>query len=473
MLFNSLTFLAFLVVVLVVYPRLRHRGQNIFLLVASYYFYGSWDWRFTSLLAISTVVDYFVGLRLQRTADPGSRKHLMALSVLVNLGILGFFKYFNFFVDSGARLLAGFGFDPNLPALRIVLPVGISFYTFQTMSYTLDIYRRRFEPTRDFIDFALFVSFFPQLVAGPIERARVLLPQIAKPRRYDPVQVREGISLILLGFFMKIAIADVMAPIVNRTFSAPEGLSAGALLSGLYAFSFQIYGDFSGYSNIARGVAKLLGFELMINFEAPYLSRSITEFWRRWHISLSSWLRDYLYISLGGNRFGPLVTYRNLFLTMFLGGLWHGAAWTMAAWGTLHGLFLAFHKLMLGDRKPDFSWPRTGGGWLVAVGKMVVTFHLVGLTWILFRAESFSSALVYLRGILAGGGWTDFRSDVMVAAMIVVFFDVVQTATGSHTWMLDRPRPVRFAVAQFMALCAVAAAVFNADTVVPFIYFQF
>jgi len=473
MLFNSLHFLGFLLVVLVVYPLLRHRWQNAFLLVGSYYFYGCWDWRFTALLGASTVVDFIVGLRMVEATAPTRRKSLLLVSMGANLGILGFFKYYGFFVDSAVGLLAGLGLQPDIPVLNVILPVGISFYTFQTMSYTIDIYRGRLEPTRDFWGFALFVSFFPQLVAGPIERARVLLPQILEPRRRTAQQVREGVALILLGFFKKVAIADMMAPMVNEAFSSPGDLSAGALLSGLYAFSFQIYGDFSGYSDIARGVAKLLGFELMINFQAPYLSRNITEFWRRWHISLSSWLRDYLYISLGGNRGGPWLTYRNLFLTMFLGGLWHGASWTMAGWGVLHGVYLAIHKRMLGDRKPDQAWPRTMGGWAADLARMVVTFHLVGLTWILFRAESFSSAMTYMRGIAAGGGLADMRGEVLVAAALVALLDVVQEWSRSHTWILDRPRSVRYVLAQAMAVCAIAAAVANADTVVPFIYFQF
>jgi len=473
MLFNSLSFLAFLAVILLIYPRLRHKAQNIFLLAASYFFYGSWDWRFTLLLAVSTVVDYFVGKTLENAQKEEIRRRLLLLSVLVNLGILGFFKYFGFFVDSAGQVLTQVGLDAHLPVLSIVLPVGISFYTFQTMSYTIDIYRRRMGATHNFIDFALFVSFFPQLVAGPIERARVLLPQISEPRIFKATQAREGIILILLGFFKKVAIADIMAPIANEIFNFPEGLSSGVLLTGLYAFSLQIYGDFSGYSDIARGVAKLLGFELMINFEAPYLSRSITEFWRRWHISLSSWLRDYLYIALGGNRGGTWFTYRNLFLTMLLGGLWHGASWTMAAWGMLHGVFLAIHKMMLGDSKPNLSWPTTVSGWLIDVVKIIATFHLVGLTWILFRAPSFSSAMVYIRGILAGHDLLDLRQDVLIAAALILVLDIVQSHSDNHTWLLAKPRSLRYGVAQIMVLCSIAAAVFNAQTVVPFIYFQF
>ena len=350
MLFNSLVFLGFLSVVLMVYPRLHWRRQNLFLLAASYYFYGTWDWRFTSLLMISTVVDYFVGQRIHMATEIRRRKLLLTISVMVNLGILGFFKYFNFFVDSLGVLLDGAGFDPHLPVLRIILPVGISFYTFQTMSYTIDIYRKRMEPTRNFIDFALFVSFFPQLVAGPIERARVLLPQIAAPRQVTRPMITSGLNLMLMGYLKKVAIADTLAPLVDQIFSQPAGLDTGTLLTGVYAFAFQVYGDFSGYSDIARGVSRLLGFELLENFNAPYLSRSITEFWRRWHISLSTWLRDYLYIGLGGNRKGEFRTYINLFLTMLLAGLWHGAAWTFVVFGALHGVYLTVEKIWLKDK---------------------------------------------------------------------------------------------------------------------------
>ncbi len=473
MLFNSLIFLAFLCVVLAIYPRLNWRRQNLFLLVASYYFYGSWDWRFTSLLMISTVVDYFVGPALHRTADPRRRKQLLLVSMISNLGILGFFKYFNFFVDSAVVLLASLGLNPNEPVLNVVLPVGISFYTFQTMSYTIDIYRGKLEPARNFIDFALFVSFFPQLVAGPIERARVLLPQINQPRSVTRQMVMTGLNLMVLGFFKKVFIADTMAPLVSQAFNDPAAMNTGQLMTGLYAFCFQIYGDFSGYSDIARGVARLLGFELMINFEAPYTSRSITEFWRRWHISLSSWLRDYLYISLGGNRGGKLMTYRNLFLTMFLGGLWHGAAWTMAIWGVMHGTYLAVHKMMLGDRPLDTSWPRTFSGWIVNLAKIVVTFHLVALTWIMFRAPSFTAARDYIVGIARFDEPLQIQPIVFFAAAIMIVLDILQNHFGEHTWVVSAPRPVKYVMLQVMLVSTLAAAIYHVNTVVPFIYFQF
>ncbi len=315
-------------------------------LVASYVFYGYWDWRFCSLLLISTVVDFFVGRAIARVRRSARRKRLLWVSCVVNLGILGFFKYFNFFVDSVQEVAAGLGLSVDFLHLNIILPVGISFYTFQTMSYTIDIYRRKLEPTHSLVDFALFVAFFPQLVAGPIERARNLLPQIAVMGRPTRTQVADGLVLLTVGYFKKVLIGDACGRIVDHIFGQPDLYRSPELLAGLILFSIQIYADFSGYSDIARGLAKLLGIELMKNFEQPYLSANITEFWRRWHISLSSWLRDYLYISLGGNRRGNARTYLNLMTTMLLGGLWHGAAWTFVVWGGLHGLYLAVHKML-------------------------------------------------------------------------------------------------------------------------------
>jgi alginate O-acetyltransferase complex protein AlgI len=363
MLFNSFVFVLFLAIVLPVYYALSHRWQNRFLLVASYVFYGYWDWRFLGLLAISTVLDFALALLIAGTDSPRRKKRRVALSVVVNLGILGFFKYFDFFVDSAAVLLESAGLQANLPMLRVVLPVGISFYTFQSMAYTIDVYRGIQPPTRNLLDFALYVAYFPQLVAGPIERASRLLPQIQSPRRVGQAQWERGAQLILWGYVKKVAIADGLAPYADAVFRDPSSFSGLSLWLGVYCFAVQIYCDFSGYTDIARGVSQLLGIELMENFRQPYLSRNITEFWRRWHISLSTWLRDYLYVPLGGNRRGPAMQYRNLMITMLLGGLWHGAAWTFVVWGGLHGLFLATHKYMTRGRKIGQEAPaRDGAG---------------------------------------------------------------------------------------------------------------
>ena len=473
MLFNSLIFLVFLAVVLVVYPRLTHRRQNLFLLAASYVFYGYWDWRFLSLLLISTAVDFYVGRRLHRTEGRTRRRRWLAVSLIVNLGILGFFKYWGFFVDSAATVLEACGLQSHRPVLSIVLPVGISFYTFQTLSYTFDIYRRRLEPTDRFLDFALFVGFFPQLVAGPIERAVNLLPQITHPRTVTRRHWITGLNLILIGYLRKVAIADTLAPIVDQVFTAPGAHTCGQLLTGVYAFCFQIYGDFAGYSDIARGVARLLGFELMVNFRAPYLSRTPAEFWRRWHISLSSWLRDYLYIALGGNRYGAWHTYRNLLLTMLLGGLWHGASWTFVAWGLVHGLYLVGFRAA-GIAGGDLRWPVGLGARLRAGLQAVVFFHLVAVTWILFRAPDFATARAVMSGILTGDGLlTVGPAHVFVAALAMLALDVVQERAATQTWLAELSWPWRPLLATVLLAVVVAAAVFRVYSNPAFIYFQF
>ena len=471
MVFNSLEFVIFLPLVLIAYFRLRHKGQNRMLLVASYLFYGWWDYRFLTLLAFTTVIDYAVGLYIGRTDDPKIRKRLLLASIAVNLVVLGFFKYFNFFVDSAGALLGKLGLSPNLPLLRVILPVGISFYTFQSMSYAFDVYRRRLEPATSLLDFALYVAYFPQLVAGPIERAQALLPQITNPRRRPTSeQVSSGVLLMLIGLFKKVAIADVMAPIVESAFAAPEANSSVALLVGLYAFALQIYGDFSGYTDIGRGASRLMGIELMENFNQPYLSRNITAFWRTWHISLSTWLWDYLYIPLGGNRKGRVVTYRNLMLVMLLGGLWHGAAWTFVIWGGLHGLYLAIHRAV------SSPVPRGYQGRFRLRHDLIpalATFHLVGFAWIFFRADSLSNAISYIQRLF------QFRISipdpnslilVVAAAVAVVSIDLWQRNSGSHEVML-RWRPAWQGLAYASLILAIV--VFSGGPVTPFIYFQF
>ncbi|HTS19122.1 MAG TPA: MBOAT family O-acyltransferase [Verrucomicrobiae bacterium] len=377
MLFNSWQFFVFLAVVLALYYSLATLPQNRMLLVASYFFYGWWDWRFTSLLMISTIFDFHISIAIDNASNPRRRKLLLLASILVNFGMLGFFKYFNFFIDSAAHVIQWFGLQPHLPVLRIILPAGISFYTFQTMNYVIDVYNRKMKPTTDFLTYALFVSYFPHLVAGPIIRAEVLLPQLLRKRIVTNEHLNTGGALILIGLFKKVVIADVLSPDVQPFFTTPHAFSSLLLLKGLYYFSLQIYCDFSGYTDIARGVSRLLGIELPENFNQPYLSRNITEFWRRWHISLSTWLRDYLYIPLGGNRRGRVRTYINLFITMLLGGLWHGANWTFVAWGFLHGLYLAAHKFYLEVRSSAVS---VTSNWLTNALKVFVTFHLVALT---------------------------------------------------------------------------------------------
>lgn len=471
MTFNSIQYAIFLPVVLGLYWSLRHRAQNVLLLVASYLFYGAWDWRFLSLLWISTVIDYVVGRALGSTDDERRRKQWLAVSLVSNLGILGLFKYAGFFVQSASDGLEALGLQANPWTLEILLPVGISFYTFQTLSYTIDVYRRHMEPTRNLLDFATFVSFFPQLVAGPIERASHLLPAISRPReRLSLDQVRSGLLLILIGLFKKVAIADVMAVQVNRTFADADAGTAHwvTLVAGTYAFALQIYGDFSGYSSIARGSARLFGIELMVNFDQPYLSRTITEFWRRWHISLSSWLRDYLYIPLGGNRKGPRRTSINLALVMLLGGLWHGAAWTFVVWGALHGTYLAFERMNGWERKdPRRPLARS------QVGEILITFHLVCLSWVFFRADSLRQAVDYLWQIVTLQGGTLVAGEVALLALAagaILLIDLHQRTHMDQTALLRWPE-WRRGLAYGVALTGII--VFSGGPPEPFIYFQF
>ena len=399
MLFNSLQFAIFFVIVYALYLMLKHKWQNRMLLLASYVFYGSWDWRFLSLILASTVLDYICGIKIHESRDDRRRKWFLCFSIIGNLSILGFFKYFDFFATSFQSLLGLFGLSVQPHLLRVILPMGISFYTFQTMSYTIDIYRREMEPTRKFFDFALFVAFFPQLVAGPIERARHLLPQMLAPRKMSLDKFYNGCCLIFWGLFLKIFVADNLARIVDPVFAEVPPYNGLKVLLALYAFAFQIFSDFAGYSSIARGLGKCMGFEIMINFNLPYFSTNPQEFWRRWHISLSNWLRDYLYIPLGGNRKGTVITYRNLAITMLLGGLWHGAAWTFITWGAYHGAILIIYRIL----KPFFEKKSFSKGALIGKAwfwvKVVFFFHLMCLGWLIFRAQSMTQVFQMMQSL--------------------------------------------------------------------------
>jgi D-alanyl-lipoteichoic acid acyltransferase DltB (MBOAT superfamily) len=468
--FNSLVFLAFFAVVFALYAGLSHRAQNRMLLVASYVFYGSWDWRFLSLILASTVLDYVCGLRIEGASEPRSRRFWMGASIAANLGILGFFKYWGFFTENFRALLASLGVEASLPVLDVILPVGISFYTFQTMSYTLDVYRREMPAQRGFPDFALYVSFFPQLVAGPIERARRLLPQVVAPRRITRERVLEGLWLALWGYFLKCFLADNLAPIADGVFSGDPPENAGMVLVGLYAFAFQIFGDFAGYSAIAIGIARMMGFELMTNFRQPYLVTNPREFWQHWHISLSTFLRDYLYVPLGGNRGSRLGTARNLSVTMLLGGLWHGAAWNFVAWGAFHGGLLAIHRTWTG-----FRGERPSPGAVVRALQIVAMFHVTCLGWLLFRATSLGQASDLLRTLLIGP-WDLSReavrgfSDVAFFAMPVVVVQVLERARGTIPAFLRLPEPARVAAAVLLVEALLLWGAFGGK---EFIYFQF
>ena len=407
MLFNSIEFLLFLPTIFILYWFVFNKNlkyQNSLILASSYVFYGWWDHRFLSLIFLSTIVDYVIGLSISNQSSKKKQKLLLWGSVLFNLSVLGFFKYYNFFVDSWVELFSSVGYEiKSVWTLNIILPVGISFYTFQTMSYTIDIYRKKLEPTKDFISFASFVSFFPQLVAGPIERASNLLPQILKKREFQHDQVIQGLKLILWGLFKKVVIADSLAPIVDDIFSNYQDFGGGTLWLGAIYFSFQIYCDFSGYSDIAIGTSKLFGFELMSNFKFPYFSRNIGEFWRRWHISLSTWFRDYLYIPLGGSQEGKWKSIRNIFIIFLVSGFWHGANWTFIFWGLFHSIL--FLPTFMFNKNRNYTSSIIAANTLLPSLKEFIsvgtTFLLVTIGWVFFRSESIGDSFSYLTSMIS------------------------------------------------------------------------
>ncbi len=471
MVFTSLTFIVFAALFYPLFFLARGRAQTVITLIGSYIFYGWWDWRFMGLLATSTTVDYLLGRRIARAADSGTRRRWLLVSVAMNLGFLGFFKYFNFFADSFAALMRTAGVQADWVTLHIVLPIGISFYTFQSMSYTIDVYRRKIEPERDFLVFAAFIALFPQLVAGPIVRASLLLPQMHQTKRFRWPNLFLGLEMILMGFFLKLVVADNLAGFVNDTFALPEGRTAMATLLGVVFFAFQIYGDFAGYSLIAIGLARIMGYRFGRNFRRPYFAASFSEFWTRWHISLSSWLRDYLYISLGGNRRGPVKTYRNLMLTMLLGGLWHGANWTFIVWGALHGSYLVLQRL-IGRIRPLARLPRPLGR---TVGVLVV-FTLTTVAWVFFRAQSFHEAWTVLGRILFYGDFSfagvphkidAMRNLALIALLVAIELAAEQRPLRRSYWA---SRPLRTAAALALLWMIPIAGSFSGAR---FIYFQF
>jgi alginate O-acetyltransferase complex protein AlgI len=540
MIFNSIEFFLFLPIVYLIYCRLSHRRQNIFLLAASYFFYGWWDIRFLYLITLSTSVDYCAGILIDKgkissrhllpaigyvvlsgisflgigsymlgqnllqslwmtAAGVGAsfsffllvlllerkalglsmerkRKIYLASSVIVNLGILAAFKYFNFFVDSAQTVLAGMGFpDVSLTTLNVILPVGISFYTFQTLSYSIDIYRRKLKSTENYLDFALFVSYFPQLVAGPIERASHLLPAIQSPRTLKLQQTLDGICLISYGMFKKVVIADGLAGAVDAVYGTSGAVSSVDIAIATLFFALQIYCDFSGYSDIARGASKMLGIELMLNFRLPYFSRSPSEFWQRWHISLSSWLRDYLYIPLGGNRGGTVATYRNLMTTMLLGGLWHGAAWNFVLWGGYHGFLLCLYRAIPESFQSWWSGSRTRaalGFWL----SMALFFVFTLYGWLLFRAVSFEQIATFTSSLLQLKGLGDPLTvpippfSALLGLPILMGYELASYAAekGWHP-----PAPVQVLRPALYGLMLFAFIASLSTPPAQFIYFQF
>jgi alginate O-acetyltransferase complex protein AlgI len=477
--FTQPVFLAFFLVCFVVHWMVPHAlARKAWLLACSYFFYGYWDWRFLSLIFASTLVDFLIGLALARTDAPTARRWIVTGSVVVNLGFLGFFKYFNFFVDSARDLLGWFGVPVADSTLQIVLPVGISFFTFQSMSYTIDVYRREIPAVRRFLDFALFVAFFPQLVAGPIVRARDLLPQFTRNPMLADVEARSCLLLFWVGFFKKACLADNIAAAIDPVFVDPSRYHAADVALSSLLYSVQIYCDFSGYTDMAIATAGLLGYRLVRNFEFPYFSRNIQEFWRRWHISLSTWLRDYLYVSLGGNRGGSVKVARNLMLTMVLGGLWHGANLTFIAWGLLHGAALVAHRFVRGrTARPDEppGAPRKEGSLgsvALAWGSTLVTFLWVAFCFSIFRSTSLELALEFFERLGSTRGAMKLNVDwwLLLVAMAVVhrFWSTHERAIFQRAGSLGRV-PFYFA---YGAACAIFPYFMSLNTA-PFIYFQF
>lgn len=475
MLFNSLTFLIFLPTVFILYWFVFNKSlkwRNVLLLVASYVFYGWWDYRFLSLIFLSTLVDYVVAMLLEKQEDKRKRKMLLSISLIFNLGLLGIFKYYNFFIESWIDAWATMGVTMHASTLSVILPVGISFYTFQTLSYTIDVYRKQLRATPNFIQFAAFVSFFPQLVAGPIERASNLLPQFKVRQKFDYHQAKTGISLIIWGLFKKMVIADNCAYFVNQIFDSPGSYSAAELWGGAILFAFQIYGDFSGYSDIAIGVARLFGFKLMTNFRFPYFSRDIAEFWRRWHISLSTWFRDYLYIPLGGSRGSKTQQVRNIFIIFLVSGFWHGANWTFIIWGGIHAcLFLPL--LLMNRNRRHLTVNNLNFRQFLAI---VLTFLLVTLAWVFFRADNVGIAVDYIfrmfRGNFTSLAFFLQGSKMILLTAIVVFAILIMLVFEFLAFRKDKVEVVLSPMNTVIVMLLILfMGVFKNPA--DFIYFQF
>ncbi len=483
MLFNSIDFALFLPIVFLLYwfiARKDYKLQNLVTVLAGYIFYGWWDWRFLSLILFSTLVDYSVSLAIHQSKNQQRRKILLWTSLAVNLGFLGFFKYFNFFLDNFVAAFSFFGTEISSNSLQIILPVGISFYTFQTLSYTIDVYRKQLEPTKDFIAFSAFVSFFPQLVAGPIERAKNLLPQFYTARTFDYQNAVDGLRQILWGLFKKVVIADNCAHFANMIFNNSDAYSGSTLVLGAVFFTFQIYGDFSGYSDIAIGTSRLFGINLSRNFAFPYFSRDIAEFWRRWHISLSTWFRDYLYIPLGGSRGGTSMRIRNTFIIFIVSGFWHGANWTFIIWGALNAVYFLPLLLTKNNRNhidivaKDRFFPS-----IREFFQIILTFTLTVFAWIFFRAENLAHALTYIGDIfnhkLFGPFHSRFTGKINPLLCLLLFFIIIEWLGREEEHALAKLgdrwiRPLRWTFYGFLIFLF---GMYMQTEKTPFIYFQF
>ena len=478
MLFNSIDFALFLPLVFILYWFVTNKNlkaQNLLIVVASYVFYGWWDWRFLTLILFSTIIDYSIGIGLSKQENIHKRKILLWISIIVNLGFLGFFKYYNFFLDNFISAFSFFGSEINGNYLNIILPVGISFYTFQTLSYTIDVYKRKLEPTNSFFAFTAFVCFFPQLVAGPIERATNLLPQFYKKRIFNSNQAIDGLYLILWGLFKKMVIADSCAIYVNQIFSNYEDMNSISLLLGGIYFAFQIYGDFSGYSDIAIGTSKLFGINLMSNFKFPYFSRDIAEFWRRWHISLSTWFRDYVYIPLGGSRGNTWKKVRNTFIVFAISGFWHGANWTFIVWGLLNAVY--FLPLLINKKNRNHLDIVAEGKLIPSISdifKIILTFSLTVFAWIFFRAENVTHAINYINTIFSSSffqipAYTPVKEFVLIVCFLLIEWTGREGKYGLEKIGLKWKKPLRYA----MYYVIVIAILWFRGNEQEFIYFQF
>jgi len=470
MLFNTWFFVAFFVVVYLIYLRLRHEGQNRLLLAASLFFYGFWDVRFAALLVLSSAFDWYCGRRMKQSATDRGRRFWVGAVVVSNMGILGAFKYYDFFVNSLTTSLQWLGFHPSSLALGVIVPVGISFYTFQTISYVIDLYRGDVEECRSLRDYLLFVSFFPQLVAGPIERASHLIRQVTRVRTITVEGVRLGVWHLVLGYFLKVFAADNLAGIADDAFA--HGQSGATLLLGVYAFAFQIYCDFGGYSEIARGLAYLMGFELMENFRVPYFATGPREFWRRWHISLSTWLRDYLYIPLGGSHKGTARMYVNLMLTMLLGGLWHGAQWKFVLWGLYQGILLVSERLL--ESRLNFS-SRPSDPWTLSrAARAAVFFQFTCLGWLIFRCNEIAQIWRVPLAVIQNfnPGPVDVQTLQLIALLVapVLIIDLWREGAASPAFVFRWPWPFRWATSLVMISLVL---LLGSRGGVQFIYFQF
>lgn len=479
MFFNSFEYAIFLPIIFIIYWFILNKNlklQNLFLLISSYFFYSCWDWKFLFLLAFSTILDYISGLKIYNSNTQIKKKIWLIISVSINLGFLGFFKYYNFFIESFADLIQKLGFTAHYSTLNIILPVGISFYTFHGLSYVFDIYNKKIKPSHNWIEYALFVSFFPLLVAGPIERATHLLPQIEKPRKFNYELAVSGLKQILWGLFKKIVIADNCAKAVNLIFNSYESQSGGTLFLGAILFSFQIYGDFSGYSDIALGSGKLLGIKLIKNFNYPYFSRSIAEFWRRWHISLSSWFKDYLYIPLGGSKGGTIKRIRNTFIIFLVSGFWHGANWTFILWGGLNALFI-LPSIIFKTNRNNMD--------IVAKGKIlpnfkeffqiVYTFLLASFAWIFFRSESLSQAFSYINKMFNSIHLPDVSIFNLSLFPLLLLLIIVEWKGRENNYAIEKlfyksKTCIRWSFYYFLIILML---VFGQKNSQEFIYFQF